>query len=142
MARLSPDTPILVIDDSLAIRARVEAYLKRLGFTNIRTAGTVKEALETFAEQRSEIVFLDLVIDEERGADFAAEALSTRPFVHIVLMTALPPSHEHVTVAIAEGARDFVPKPVQFNAIVQVLDRIAESRLTERVSPGEDASYV
>lgn len=142
MARLPPDTPILIVDDSAAIRSRMEAYLQRLGFTNVTTASTVDGGLERFREQGSEVVFLDLVIDEERGADFAAEALSERPFATIIVMTALPPGHEYVVAAIAEGAREYLPKPIQFPAVQAVLDHVEETIARERVAPTrEDMSY-
>lgn len=141
MAHLPPDTPMLVVDDSAAIRSRMEAYLRRLGYTNVTTAGSVEEGLARFRDQHSEVVFLDLVIDEERGADFAAEALSERPFATIVVMTALPPGHEYVTAAIAEGAREYLPKPIRFPAVEAVLDHIEEALSRERLASPEDPSY-
>ncbi len=142
MTRPAPETPILILDDSLAIRTRVESYLRRLGYKNILTAASIEEGLEAFRKQGSEIVFLDLVVGEERGADFAAQALAEQPLVHVVVMTALPPSHEQVTVSIAEGARDYLPKPVQYVALEAVLERVAESRALDRAIKNEDASYV
>lgn len=142
MPHMPPGTPILVVDDSAAIRSRMEAYLQRLGFTNVQTAATLAEGLTKFREQSPEVVFLDLVIDEDRGADFAAEALAERPFATIVVMTALPPSHEYVTAAIAEGAREYLPKPIQFPAVRAVLDHIDETISRERLGlPREDPSY-
>lgn len=140
MGRLRPDTPILVVDDSAAIRSRMEAYLHRLGYGNVKTAANLQEGLTHFREGGAEIVFLDLVIDEERGADFAAEALSERPFATVVVMTALPQTHEYVTAAIAEGAREFLPKPIQFHAVQSIMDHIEES-MAEEDRLREDASY-
>lgn len=142
MSGLPRETPILVVDDSAAIRARMEAYLSRLGYTNIRMADSIATGLEAFREQQSEVIFLDLVIDEEKGADFAAEALAERPFVTIVLMTALPSGHEQVTAAIAEGAREYLSKPIQQGNVQAVLERLGQTKAREtRSLTHEDVSY-
>lgn len=138
----SKEAPVLIVDDSLAIRARMESYLRRMGFPNIATASSVEEGLKAFRENRPELVFLDLVIDDERGTEFAAQALEERPETHISLMTALPPSHEFVTAAIAEGARDYLQKPIQFAQLKRVVDRIMEGRDDQLATDHPDASYV
>lgn len=147
-SRLPHDAPVLVVDDSPAIRARMESYLQQLGFKRVRTAASVGEALEAFDAEPADIVFLDMVIDEERGLDFAAQALEKKPFTHIVLMTALPSSSEQVTASIAEGARDFLSKPVTRSSLEAVLERaMVELGGEEEEEPPaaarvEDRSYV
>ncbi len=139
---LDPTLPILVIDDSAAIRARMSAYLKKLGFSHVTTAANIAEGLEAFRKENSQLVFLDLVIDEERGTDFAAEALAERPLANIIIMTALPPSHEYVTSAIAEGASEYLGKPIRFSNLQTVIERV-EDTLTPEASPhSENSSYM
>ena len=144
--RLPRETSILVVDDSPAIRSRLEAYLRSLGFQDVKAAGTVREALEVFRAQPAEIVFLDLMVDDEKGIDFAAPALAQRPLTDIVLMSALSSDHEQVTAAIAEGAREYLAKPFTFASIESVLQRLANDRLAKergssQPSRLEDASY-
>lgn len=142
-ARLPPDTRILVIDDSAAVRARMEAYLGRLGYTDVRSAASVKEGLDSFHEAPASVVFLDLVIDEERGLDFAAPILAEAPLTDIVVMSALSPNDAQVTEAIAQGARDFLAKPVTFPSVESVLVRLASDLDFEAPTPPrrDDASY-
>lgn len=151
MGRIAPETPILVLDDSAAIRARVKTYLGRLGHTNVRTAANMKEGLEAFREQQSEVIFLDLVIDQERGADFAVTVLDERPLVDIVVMTALPSTHDQVTAAISHGARAYLRKPVELEGIRKALALLEEDdeeepndaeAKAEPESLERDASYV
>jgi DNA-binding NtrC family response regulator len=138
---LARTTRILIVDDSTGIRSVLESYLRRLGFTEIRTAATVEEGLKAFREQESELVFLDMVIGDERGADFAAAALAERPFTVVVVMTAVPMGNELVVSAVAEGAREFLPKPVQMLPLQALLGRIARSRHLDGEGPAPDASY-
>lgn len=120
----------------------METYLQELGFKSVRTASNLEEAFEKFAQQPASIVFLDMVIDEERGLDFASKALTERPFTIIVLMTALPPGNEQVTAAIAEGARDYLAKPITRMGLEAVLQRIEPDVVQpEERAHAEDASY-
>lgn len=139
------DTRFLVIDDSLAVRMRMQAYLQRLGYTNVQSAATVEEGLALFRDVHPGIVFLDMLIEEERGLDFAAPALAEAPLTEIVVMSALPADDEQVTAAIAEGARDYLPKPVTFPAVERVLQRLASDRPEDVIAahkpPPPDESY-
>lgn len=128
MSALPGSTRILVVDDGAAIRALMDAYLRRLGFTEIQLAGTVQEGLAAFREQRSEVVFLDLSIAGENGAAFAVAALAERPDATIVAMTAFPSAHADVTALVALGARDYLPKPIQLHRLHGVLSHLAEDR--------------
>lgn len=140
--RAARDMPMLVVDDSPAIRARMVAYLHDLGVRDVRTAPSVHEALATFRERPAELVFLDLVVDEERGVEFAAEALTLSPLANIIVMTALPPDDDQVTLAIAEGARGYLSKPFTRATVEAALDKIdADTPRTPRPKRREDSSY-
>lgn len=142
MEGLDPDVPILVVDDSAGIRNVMEVYLKRLGFRNVRTADGVREGYEAFREQKSEIVFLDMVLeDKEVGADLAAKILAEAPFTSIIVTTALPASHDLVTMAVAEGARHYLPKPIRVLTLRAALEKVAAERYDERRQGAGDATY-
>lgn len=123
---LPPETRILVVDDGAAILALMHAFLKRLGYTDVRLAATVEDGFAAFQEQESDVVFLDLMIAGESGARFAEKAFALRPEATIVIMTAHPSSHPDVTGLVALGARDYLPKPIQLHRLHGVLAHLAE----------------
>lgn len=146
MVRLPPSTPMLIVDDSKAIRSLMEAYLARLGYQQVRSAASVKQAVDAFQEQRSEVVFLDVLLDQEDGGEFARIALDERPLTTLVLMTALGPNDDEVVKLVSHGARHLLPKPVQISTLRTVLDRIQEARQEEAdaenaAKDNADASY-
>lgn len=142
MEGLDPDVPILIVDDSVGIRNVMEVYLKRLGFRNIRTAGTVAEGYAAFQEQKSEIVFLDMVLEnKEVGADLAAKILADSPFTSVIATTALPASHDLVTMAVAEGARHYLAKPIKTLTLRATLEKVALDRREDRHHEMGDATY-
>lgn len=148
MSSLPPETRFLVVDDGAAIRALMQAYLKRLGYEDVTLAATVEEGLVRFREAKPDIVFLDLVIGGGNGAAFAEQAFAERPDVTIVVMTAHPSSHPDVVALVALGARDYLPKPLQLHRLSGVLEHVAEDREEreanapyESPSVSPDASY-
>ena len=148
MPTLPPETRFLVVDDGAPIRSLMLAYLRRLGYEDVTLAATVQEGLAAFREQEPDVVFLDLIIGGENGADFAARAFAERPDVTIVVMTAHPSTHPDVVGLVALGARDYLPKPLQLHRVSGVLEHVAEDR-EERdgaepyapVASAADASY-
>lgn len=136
MGALEPATPMLVIDDSKAIRAVMDSYLRRLGYQNVHAAASVEEGLRLFRETNAEVVFLDVILgNDEAGIDFAQRALDERPLTTIVLLTALRSDDEMVTHLVSQGARHMIVKPVQLSALRTVLGRIQETRDEEAGLP-------
>lgn len=128
MSALPSETRFLVVDDGAAIRALMQAYLKRLGYEDVTLAANVEEGLARFRERPPDVVFLDLVIGGENGGTFAERAFAERPDVTIVVMTAHPSTHPDVVSLVALGARDYLPKPLQLHRLSGVLEHVAEDR--------------
>ena len=128
MPGLPADTRFLVVDDGAAIRALMQAYLRRLGYEDVDLAANVKEGLALFRERGHDVVFLDLTVGGENGNEFAEQAFAERPEVSIVLMTAHPSTHPDVVALVALGARDYLPKPIQIHRLSGVIEHVAEDR--------------
>lgn len=143
---LAPDTRILVVDDGDAIRVMMRRLLGNLGYKDVRLADTVDMGLQAFAEQGSEVVFLDCAIADRKGIDFARKALADRPDTEVIILTAYPFNHPDVTELIAHGARHYLPKPIQTHQLSAVLERVAADFGEDDEEDDEvasvDASYV
>jgi two-component system, chemotaxis family, chemotaxis protein CheY len=135
------ETPILIIDDSNAVRTVLKDILVERGFREVSTAGSVAEAQEMYDEKRHPIVFLDLLMPEASGLRFARYALDADPYCKIILITALPPSNEGVITAISEGAYDILQKPIrpaEMAAMLRKLERDVGARVG---AARDDVSY-
>jgi DNA-binding NtrC family response regulator len=133
-------TPILVIDDSNAVRTVLKDILTERGFKDVTTAASVAEAQEAYDAKQHPIVFLDLLMPEASGLRFARYALDKDPYCKIVLITALPPSNEGVITAISEGAYDILQKPIRPAEMAAMLRKL-EKDTTARMQPRDDVSY-
>ena len=125
---------VLVVDDSVAIRTVLKDLLAERGMKDVLEAGSVEEALAVFTEHRPRLVFLDMVMPKHSGMTFLQNALRMEPRTKVVLMTALAPDDKEITVAIAEGAFDYLPKPLRRDIVAKVLDRLAEDRSPKKRS--------
>jgi DNA-binding NtrC family response regulator len=121
---LNKDSQILVVDDSPAILALMKDTLTAKGYKNVRTATSVDEALKAVDEASPDIVFLDLMMPDASGLDFTQKVFETDPNIRVVVTTALPPSHESVTMAISQGAVEYLQKPLHKESVSRVLDHL------------------
>ena len=66
-AILSETEKILLVDDEKEILDMITDFLSRDGYTQIRTAGTVKDALRTAEEWGAELAVLDVMLPDGDG---------------------------------------------------------------------------
>lgn len=136
------DTPVLVIDDSKAVRTVLVDLLKEHGFNDVDSAPGVAEGQEAFEKKRHPIVFLDLLMPDASGLRFARFALDKDPYCKIVLTTALPPNNEGVITAISEGAYDMLQKPIRPDDLKGMISKLEKAKGTGSVQARDDVSYL
>ncbi len=134
-----PKTPhILVADDERSIRMMLETGLTLNGF-RVTLARTGQEALE--ATQRGEIdaVLSDVYMPDGGGLDLVHDLRKVYPNIPIILMTAQG-SVEAAVAAVAAGASDFIGKPFEIAAVVDLLHRYLDARreMDEASTAGHD----
>lgn len=113
---MSPEQPILIVDDDEGICRLLADTLKKDGLsTEWRTSGS--EAIEWLRQRRPPLMLLDLRLADMRGQDvidILAEEGITVPFVVISGV-----SDVRVAVKLMqEGALDFLPKDTQLLQLV------------------------
>lgn len=113
----------LVVDDSPENREVLGGALKAIG-CEVIFAADAAEALEQTERHHPEIVFLDLLLPGEHGAQ-VARTLLTRPScstLKIVAHTASPLAR-HRLEAQAAGCVDFIHKPFDCEILYECLER-------------------
>lgn len=135
------ETPVLVIDDSKAVRTILKDMLQEIGFQDVDAVDSVATGIDRFDERRHPIVFLDLLMPEASGIRFARHALEEDPYCKIVLTTALPSSNEGVITAISEGAFDMIQKPLRKEDVESMVQRLQRAFAAVQPRSGGDVSY-
>jgi DNA-binding NtrC family response regulator len=117
---------ILVADDERSIRLMLETGLTLNGFqvTSVRTG---REALEAASTGRFDAVLSDIYMPDGGGLELVDSLRGTDPKLPIVLMTAQG-SVEVAVQAVERGASDFIGKPFEISAVVDLLKRILSAR--------------
>lgn len=121
---------MLVADDSPAIRAVITDALQESGIReeDIETAHNGAEAVEKYHECEPEVVFMDLNMPRKDGREATEEILSEDPRAHVIAVTGLRKDKEIVEDVRSIGAFDILQKPIRFQDIQDVLNKIEEER--------------
>jgi len=116
-----PSSHILVADDERSIRLMLEAGLKLNGF-RVTAVPTGSRALEVARTGSIDAVLSDIYMPDGGGLDLVKDIHQIDPAIPIILMTAQG-SVEAAVRAMSEGATDFIGKPFDIAAVVELLRR-------------------
>ena len=121
---------MLVADDSPAIRAVITDALEESGVPeeDIETVEDGNEAIEKYHELDPDIVFMDLNMPRTDGCEAAQAILSENPRARIVAVTGLREDKRIVEEIRSIGAFAILQKPLRFQDIQDVLNKVEEER--------------
>jgi DNA-binding response OmpR family regulator len=102
-------TRVLVVDDDPTVSDVVRRYLERAGFT-VALVGDGLAALEESAQQRPDLMILDLMLPGVDGLEVCRRIRATPGSAPIIMLTALGEEADRI-VGLQVGADDYVTKP-------------------------------
>ncbi|MFP4244645.1 MAG: diguanylate cyclase [Ectothiorhodospira sp.] len=144
-----PPLSILIVDDMQYSRMVLKSTLERLGYEDVRLAGSAAQALESLEEQQADVVLADWVMPQMSGLELAQAIRAMdedRPrYTAIILFTAKE-GNEPMLEAFHQGVDDYLTKPinhVQLAARVYAAGRIAtlNNRLMETSAALQAANH-
>ncbi len=121
---------ILLVDDEPAFLRLASAWLEKQGYTVV-TAADANSAREAFGREDPDLVLLDLVMPPQWTPEAGLALVSGFAAVPVVVMTAHA-DHALALRAVAEGAWDFLAKPVEPELLLFVVSRALTKRSLER----------
>jgi two-component system, NtrC family, nitrogen regulation response regulator NtrX len=124
---------ILIVDDEESIRAILRQLFEYEGHL-VEEAGSGADALDRVAEQRPDVVFLDVKMPGMDGLD-ALEALQVKaPGLQVIMIS----GHGTIDTAVEatrRGAYDFLEKPLDTDRLLVTLRNVLDLKgLTESVA--------
>jgi DNA-binding NtrC family response regulator len=117
---------ILIADDERSIRLMLETGLTLNGF-RVTAVRTGREALDATSAGAFDAVLSDIYMPELGGLELVEALRAADPHTPIVLMTAQG-SLEAAVEAVQRGASDFIGKPFEIAAVVELLRRYIDAR--------------
>jgi len=100
---------ILLVDDEPQLQSMVTSILSEEGFTNIRTAGSVKNALAAAGEFHPEFAILDIMLPDGDGFSLMEQLRRTADYP-ILFLTARGEDEDRFR-GFGLGADDYMVKP-------------------------------
>ena len=112
---------ILFVDDEASIRMTLPAILQMHGF-DVRSEGTVSDALSAIKEERFEVLIADLNIGMPGDGFTVVSAMRrTQPEAVTIILTGYP-AFETALEAIRSQVDDYAVKPANIEDLVQVIE--------------------
>ncbi|HEX5537531.1 MAG TPA: chemotaxis-specific protein-glutamate methyltransferase CheB [Sphingobium sp.] len=105
---------VLVVDDSITMRALFSSALERSGdLIVVGAAANADEARDMIVELKPDVVTLDIEMPGMNGIDFLEEIMTTKPMPVVMLSTLTQKGAEVTLKALEIGAVDCFPKPTK-----------------------------
>jgi two-component system, response regulator RegA len=110
---------LLIVDDDEPLCQRLARAMERRGFV-VRTADSVISGIAAAAERPPAFALVDLRLGDGNGLDVVKALRKSRPAARIVMLT----GYGNIATAVAAvkaGAVDYLPKPVDADAVERAL---------------------
>jgi len=117
---------ILVVDDEASARNGIAKLLMQDDY-EVDAAADGQEALDVVQEKAPDLIVTDLAMPVMSGMDLLARLKEQVPAIPVVVAT----SSNDVSSAVAAmraGAEDYLTKPIDFDALLVVIERALERR--------------
>jgi two-component system response regulator RegA len=123
--RIGEDASLLIVDDERVLRLQLAKALERRGF-DVVTAESVAEGKQLVRRAPPAYAVVDLRLDDGSGLDVVEVLREVRPEARIIVLT----GYGNIATAVAAvkaGAIDYLPKPVDADAVAAALLEIDRS---------------
>lgn len=122
--RVKVTPTVLVVDDSLSIRAVVSRALEKAGY-KVLTAKDGAEAIQVLKEEKVDGMILDVEMPKMSGFEVLSAMRSTPEYIRIpVAMLTSRAGEKHRQKALALGANDYVTKPYKEEEFLRIVSRL------------------
>jgi len=126
ISSMEPRSRILVVDDEANARTALAELLRDEGYA-VDTAADGFKALPKLEDFAPDLLLTDLKMPGMDGIELGRRARERDPECAVVLMTAHG-AVESAVVAMREGAADYLTKPLNFEELAMILERVLETR--------------
>jgi len=120
------DFPVLFVDDDKQILEVVSTYLSRNGY-NVDIVSDGLLALEQIRQNDYAVVFTDLIMPEISGLDLLKSIKEANPATEVIIVTGYG-TIESAIEALKLGSYDYLQKPINFERLKILIDRIIEKK--------------
>ena len=121
---------ILVVDDEASARTGLVELLREEGY-EVRGAADAFKALGLIESDVPDLLITDVHMPDMDGTQLMEKVQATYPSVGVIVMTAFS-TVERAVAAMQNGADDYLTKPIRFDELLVVVERLLAHRETAR----------
>ena len=119
----------LIVDDEERLRQVLMHVMRSDGFRCVE-AGSGEEALEQLRRHPFSLMLSDLKMPGMSGAELLRRVRDLQPDVAVVMVTGVPDVEAAVS-CLANGAMDYLTKPIEMDDLAQAVNSAAQHRRYE-----------
>ena len=116
---------VMTVDDSAAILTIIAAYLEESEFEVVAAERDGIMAVERFAQERPDIVLLDLIMPGQSGVETLGRILAIDPDAFVVIVSSLG-TEDAVHECLTSGARSFLQKPFPRDDFIEFMRELTQ----------------
>jgi diguanylate cyclase (GGDEF)-like protein len=116
---------ILIVDDDDTVRDSLSDFLEFHDFT-VTAVSSAAQALESLAKNGYDLIISDLVMPKMDGIALVKSIRESGKDVPFLVMTGFA-SIEYAVESMKAGATDFLTKPLKFDHVMLIIDRVLET---------------
>ena len=124
--------PIWIVDDDQSIRFVLEKALAREQFA-VRAFSNPRDVIKALADESPQVLVSDIRMPGGSGIELLAQVKQRHPGLPVIIMTAFSDLDSAVS-AFQGGAFEYLPKPFDVNAAVELIRRAVQESLREEVA--------
>ena len=113
---------LLLVDDSDFSRGKLRTMLAQNGFNIVGEAANGGEAIKLVKEKKPHLVLVDVVMPEISGIELTEKILTNFTNTGVIVVSSLT-QEQVVMQAIAAGAADFIPKPIDQTQLLESVSK-------------------
>lgn len=121
---MSNQKKVLVVDDSMVMRAMISDILTKDGYKVVGQAKNGKEAVEQYVKLSPDLVTMDIIMPGEHGTDVVKKIVEVDKDARIIIVSGLN-QKSLVMQALDNGARDFLVKPFENAELLEAAHKTA-----------------
>lgn len=125
-----PDASILIVDDQQANVDMLVSLLQMNGYTNLHATTEAQKTVELFEKLHPDLILLDLMMPHMDGFQVMEQLKTHIPpeeFIPILVLTADTTTNAKLR-ALAQGARDFLTKPLDIAEVTLRINNLLQTR--------------
>ena len=114
---------VLIVDDTLFMRASIKQMLEANGHSVAGEASNGVEAIERFAAVKPDVILMDITMPDMDGLEALRRIKEIDKNAKVVMCTAMG-QQAMVAKAVELGAQQFIVKPFQTDRLLAAIDSV------------------